>query len=56
MDSVSKYQTLRTHLLYNDVIEFDGRIVSEPTVLGVIVAGLVFIVLVSLIVFLGSFL
>ncbi|HXP70733.1 MAG TPA: hypothetical protein VOA88_15735 [Candidatus Dormibacteraeota bacterium] len=34
---------LRTHLLYNDVIESDGRISKEPTLLGAILIGIAFI-------------
>jgi len=36
-------QMLRTHLLYNDVIESDGRISKEPTLLGAILIGIAFI-------------
>jgi hypothetical protein len=50
------YQTVRTHLLYNDVIEHDGRLGTEPTVLGVILFGIAFIVLFGLFIFLGLFL
>jgi hypothetical protein len=44
---------LRTHLLYNDVIENDGRLTTEPTVLGVILLGITLFVLAGIIIFLA---
>ena len=29
------YTTIREHLLYNDVIEGDGRVSHEPTLIGI---------------------
>jgi hypothetical protein len=44
---------LRTHLLYNDVIEHDGRLGTEPTILGVVLIGIALFSLSALIVFLA---
>lgn len=47
---------IRTNLLWNDVIEHDGRLTKEPTFLGVVLIGIGLIAAFALIIFLGSFL
>lgn len=47
------YQTVSTGLLYSNVIEDDGRIKKEPTLLGAVLIGIAFIVLISALVFLA---
>jgi hypothetical protein len=47
---------IQEHLLYNDIIEGDGRISHEPTFLGAAVAFTVFGLGIVAIIFLASFL
>jgi hypothetical protein len=44
---------IRTHLVYNDVIEHAGRLGTGPTLLGVILIGIALFVLAGIFIFIA---